>query len=192
MKIYFTAAISQKQEFGIYYERINQVLNSAGHSVETGNLFEMTVDTIDVAPETERVKWYKKSLRRVAVADLVVVEISFPSTVNVGHELSVALEKGKPVVALYRNDRNPIFLHGIENDKLILVPYTNDDLETVLMNALAYSSEQQDVRFNFFVSPDIQHYLDWVSRYKRTPRAVYLRELLENDMRENKEWRKAK
>ena len=38
-------------------------------------------------------------MKNISKADIVVVEISFPSTVNVGHELSLAMEKGKPVVA---------------------------------------------------------------------------------------------
>jgi hypothetical protein len=51
-----------------------------------------------------------------------------------------------------------------------------------------YLSDTQDVRFNFFISPQIGNYLDWVSKNKRIPRAVYLRRLIEEDMKNNKEY----
>jgi nucleoside 2-deoxyribosyltransferase len=97
MKIYLTAAISQKTEFGIYYQRINDFLHKKGFAVESGNLLKLTEKSISFESDEERLTWYEKSIDNVNKADLVVVEISFPSTVNVGHELSVALEKGKPV-----------------------------------------------------------------------------------------------
>jgi len=79
------------------------------------------------------------------------------------------------------------------NERLIAIKYdVKSDLKKLLGEAIEYAAEKQDVRFNFFVSPEIQQYLDWVAKYKRTPRAVYLRELLERDMKENKDWKKQK
>lgn len=183
MKLFFTAAISQKPRFGIYYDRINKVLKEGGYSVETGNLFEMTVDTISASGQEERLKWYKNSLINITQADLVVVEISFPSTVNVGYELSVALEKGKPVVALYKEDCDPIFLHGLNTDKLILVSYTNNDLELVLKNALEYVKEQKDLRFTMLLPSNIVRHLDQISREQRIARSEYIRKLIRKDMK---------
>lgn len=191
MKIYFTAAISQHKEFGAYYQRIKECLEKSGHVVVSGNLFRMTEKTIASESEKERLRWYETSLKNINRADLVVVEISFPSTVNVGHELSVALDKGKPVVALFRDDRDPIFLRGRDEDKLYIFPYNEDDLENVIRAGIEYASEQQDTRFNFFISPAIGNYLDWIAKKRKLPRAVYLRKLIEEDMKNNKEYEKA-
>ena len=61
----------------------------------------------------------------------------------------------------------------------------------MVASALDYVSSAQDVRFNFFISPTIGLYLDWISKNKRIPRAVYLRKLIEEEMRENKEYKES-
>lgn len=182
MKVYFTAAISQINEFGGMYKRIAKLIKDKGHELESGNLFSMTKTSIVVTDEKTRLEWYNQSMKNITKSDMIVVEISMPSTVNVGHELSVALDKGLPVLALYREDRDPIFLRGTKNDKLQVVSYNATNLEAVLSAGIDYASEQMDSRFNFFVSPKIVNYLDWVSKKRRLPRAVYLRKLIEKDM----------
>jgi nucleoside 2-deoxyribosyltransferase len=186
MKIVFVASHSQKNELDQYYERIVKFLEGKGHSVASGGLFGKSSDS-DMSHE-EREVWYKKSLGEISRSDLVVVEISYPSTANVGHELTYALEAGKPVIALYREGRDPVFLSGRADEKLMLFSYKDDDLEGILASGIDYASSVQDVRFNFFISPSIGRYLDWISKSKRVPRAVYLRKLIEEDMLSNKEY----
>ena len=185
MKAVFVASHTQKKELGIYYKRVIKLLEDKGLDVYSGSLFD---DKLEKESITDRESWYKKTLQGVHKADLVVVEISYPSTANVGHELTYALEIGKPVIALYHKDREPMFLRGREDEKLLLFEYSDGDLETVLDSALEYATDVQDVRFNFFISPSIGRYLDWVSKNKRIPRAVYLRKLIEEDMKKSVEF----
>lgn len=192
MKIYFIAAISQAKEYGDHYREIVEVLEKAGHKVKYDHVINRDLSKILQDSDKEKIDYYKKFLRWVNESDIVVAEASFPSTVHVGHEISVALEKGKPVVLLHRKTKDPVFLEGLESEKLFIQEYDDSNLRDILIDAVEYASEMQDVRFNFFVSPEIQQYLDWVAKYKRTPRAVYLRELLEKDMKENKDWKKQK
>lgn len=191
MKIYFTAAILQKNELGKNYKEIVDTLNKLGHTV----IEDTTTTPLETAinkSDEQRVEYYKKVLSWIANCDLVVVESSFPSTLHIGHEISLALEKGKPIAALYLKGKEPSFFLGFSTEKLMWLEYDHSSLEDVLKYALETAQEKMDVRFNFFVSPEIQQYLDWVAKYKRTPRAVYLRELLERDMKENKDWKKQK
>jgi hypothetical protein len=186
MKVVFVASHSQKKDLNPFYQRIVEFLKSHGHSVATGGLFEEDGDA-EMTHE-QRETWYRKSLNEISKADIVIVEISYPSTANVGHELTYALEIGKPVLALYKDGRDPVFLSGRSDDKLMLFPYTERDLEDVLSNGLDYAVSVQDVRFNFFISPNIGRYLDWISKNDRIPRAVYLRRLIEQDMNSNKDF----
>lgn len=185
MKVVFIASHSQKKELESYYKRVLKLLEYKGYEVASGSLFDEKRENAEI---DNREKWYKKSIKEIHNADLVVVEISYPSTANVGHELTYALEIGKPVIALYHKDRDPVFLRGREDEKLLLFAYNDRDLEDVLDAGLDIATSVQDVRFNFFISPQIGRYLDWVSKNKRIPRAVYLRRLIEEDMRNNKEY----
>lgn len=189
MKVVFVASHTQKKDLGAYYKRIVKQLKDKGMDVLSGTLFDEKSESDAVA---NREKWYKDSIHDVQKADLVVVEISYPSTANVGHELTYALDIGKPVIALYLNDREPMFLKGRDDEKLLLFAYSPQDLESVLESGLEYATDVQDVRFNFFISPTIGRYLDWVSKHKRIPRAVYLRKLIEEEMYNNSEYNETK
>ena len=76
----------------------------------------------------------------------------------------------------------------MQSDKLQVASYNDNNLDEVLTLSIDYASEQVDTRFNFFVSPLIVNYLDWVSKKKRIPRAVYLRRLIEQEMKANPEY----
>lgn len=187
MKAVLIASHSQSKDLGQYYKQINDALVSHGVSVFSGHLFSEITDT-QLADNKQIESWYKEVTQKIREADAVFIEISYPSTVNVGHIFTQSLDMGKPVVALYKSGREPVFLRGKIDDKLTLLEYKETDINTVVTNALDYVSSAQDVRFNFFISPAIGLYLDWVSKHKRIPRAVYLRKLIEEDMRANDEY----
>jgi hypothetical protein len=126
--------------------------------------------------------------KTIANCDVVVCEASFPSTISIGHEVSVALDKGKPIIALYQPKKEPGVLEGINSERFMLLEYTQKDLKEVLDYGMEGAVEQIDVRFNFFISPKISKYLDKVSKETKTPRAVYLRNLIEEDMDSNDEY----
>ncbi len=189
MKVTFIASHSQAVELGEYYNRIKKVLDERGYTVHSGTLFDKKDRTTEYTEDQKkREEWYKESIAKVRESDVVVVETSYPSTANVGHELTYALDLGKPVIALYKSGRDPFFLRGRVDDKLTILPYTTYDLEQVLANAFDYALATQDVRFNFFISPQIGRYLDWVAQKRRIPRAVFLRKLIETDMQADKDY----
>lgn len=187
MKVVLIASQAQSQDLGGYYHQINDALVAHGLTVFSGHLFTEVSDT-KLANEKKIEAWYKEITQHIRASDAVFVEISYPSTVNIGHLLTQALDSGKPVVALYKTGREPFFLRGRVDDKLVLLEYNDKDIKEVVSNALDYVNSAQDVRFNFFISPEIGRFLDWVSKKKRLPRAVYLRKLIEEDMRSNKEF----
>lgn len=191
MKIVFVASHSQKLDLGKYYKRIIDYLDNENHSVYSGSLFILDKSD-DLKDQDLREKWYKESIGEIHRADLVIVEISYPSTANVGHLLTMALDLGKTVLALYKDGRSPLFLSGRNDDRLLLSSYSDLDLENVLKSGMEYMNSVQDVRFNFFISPQIGRYLDWVSQKKRIPRAVYLRKLIEEEMKSNSEYSEIK
>lgn len=186
MKIVFIASHSQQDEFGKYYTIIKNSLEKGNNQVFTGHLFDQ-VDESKLSSDG-REKWYKEVISNIKSSDITVVEISHPSSANVGHILTFALDIGKPVIALYKAGFEPLFLRGRVDEKLTLLSYTDSDVVSVIENAIEYALSVQDVRFNFFISPEIGRFLDWISKKKRLPRAVYLRKLIEEDMHGNKEY----
>lgn len=192
MKIYFTGSLHNRDIDKEVYSKIVDLLIHAGHDVRADHILKTKQVDLDIQSASERSIYYDKLNKWISSADLVVGEVSYPSTINIGHEISLALDKGKPVLALYQKGRAPGVLQGIKSDRFMLVEYTLPELKKTLEYGLDEATNQVDVRFNFFISPQIGKYLDWVSQKKRIPRAVYLRKLIEEEMNSNTEYLESK
>lgn len=188
MKIYFTASIHGKEKFDKNYDKIVEVLSKFGHKVIADHILQVSLKNLPHQRDEDRISYYRKMIRWITTCDLVVAELSY-SSASVGHEVSVALEKGKPVIALYFKGKGPHLLTGVGSDKLLIVDYETENLDSVLKDAINDAKDQMDVRFNFFISPKIGVYLDWIAKNKKIPRAVYLRRLIDEDIRKNKDFK---
>lgn len=190
MKVYFSTTLSQMtNETKEASKRIFSHLKKSGHSVVSFFVFENDQTEAVYRSQThdEALEAQKNLTKLRKLADIVVVEVSKPS-LAVGQEVAIALSMNKPVIALHHESTTPHLLRDEGGDLLLLASYTDSTLESVLEDALEYASNNQDVRFNFFISPRIGSYLDWVARNKKVPRSVYLRSLIEQDMLDNENY----
>jgi len=181
MIIFFTASLSGKKLYLENYKKIVSVLEKLGHKVISEHIFKKSRLEVEKESWKERQKYQKKFHQWISESDLTVGEISYPST-GTGYQMTQAIEKGKPVLALYEEEKIPVAFIGEPIDKCILAPYNLNSIEKELPILLRDATNQMDVRFNFFISPRIGAYLDWISKNQKTPRAVYLRKLIEEDM----------
>ena len=186
MKIFFNSSVTGSSVYKGNYEAIGNVLETTDHDLITP-LFAASRDHIEKETAAETDTYYAKLMRWLKSADIFLFEVSYPS-LGIGHEITMAFQFNKPVIALYTDGKRPYILDGAEADRLQILEYSMDDLESVVLGALDYAADQQDTRFNFFISPKHQNYLDWVSKTRKVPRAVFLRKLIEEDIRDNGEY----
>jgi hypothetical protein len=188
MKVYFSGALYQKDKLIEHYKRIIDVLKKNDCDV-----FEDTIKSnyqeAMAMTDDERVENYKNIVKWIDKADFSVIEGSFPSTLHIGHEITLTLEKNKPVVVLYKKGAEPTVFKGLKDDRIIWVEYNDKDLVVELEKALDEAKKNIDVRFNFFVSPKILNYLDWIAQKRMIPRSVFLRNLIEREMKKDKEFK---
>lgn len=188
MKVYFTAAISNvSDDVRQIYSRITSILEKHGHTVISNTLQVKSADQIKAQSEADALAAQKKLSKWKKQADMVLVEASTPSF-GVGQEITEALTDNKQVVVLYKSGMKPHILLNQGQEALYFVEYNDGNLDKVLEEYIEYAKEHSDTRFNFFISPQIGTFLDWISRKKKLPRAVYLRRLIEDDMKLNKEY----
>ena len=126
MKIYFAAAISAGREYAEVYREIVARLKELGHEVLTEHVADPDVlrKEKNIAPR----EVYERDIRLLHKADLLLAEISKPST-GVGYEIAFALAHGKPVLAVY--------LKGLRMTKMIT---GNPDAN---LSVFAYESANQ-------------------------------------------------
>ena len=190
MKIYFTAAVSNVSPIvRENYDLIVEILEKLGHTVIAAHLKGKDAGIIKQQSEDEALATQKKMSQWKKQADLVVVEASTPSF-GVGQEIAEAVSDNKQVIVMYLPDSKPHILVNQGQEAIYVAEYTRETIKSVVTEYVEYAKLHSDTRFNFFISPSIGSYLDWTSRKKKIPRAVYLRKLIEDDMRNNSEFEK--
>ncbi len=99
MKIYFACAIVGGRQDEAAYQQLVDVLLADGHEVPTainaGSAWQQT----EGSPDPHEV--YRRDTGWIDESQALIAEVSTPSH-GVGYEISYALERGKPVLCIYR------------------------------------------------------------------------------------------
>lgn len=185
MKVYFSAARVFKDELLENYNQILEALKDSGCKVFENTVNHKPKSTLDMSDD-EKISNYKQIINWIDKSDFCVMEASFPSTLHIGHEITISIEKNKPTIVLYEKGKMPAQFMGLKNDRLIWVEYELTRVQEALVKAIEVAGSLMDVRFNFFVSPKILNYLDWVAQKRMVPRSVFLRGLIERQMKKDK------
>lgn len=183
MKVLFSASVTGRDTYEEYYHEIEKGLDSLGHEVIAPVFLANKEELAKEEVEKSR-RYFTNLMGWISEADVVVFETSYPST-GVGYEIATCLNLGKPVIALHVKGKVPHFLNQIDNEKFQLIEYTLNNLKKELKSAVGFASDLQDTRFNFFISSKHQNYLNWISRSRKIPRAVFLRNLIEAQIKKN-------
>lgn len=187
MKIYFTASLTGKKYYLENYKKIVQYLEEMDCKVFSGHVFTNTKQQIIKETREERVAYHHYMEGKITWCDAVIAEVSFPST-SVGYEISLAAKKDKPVIALYfeKGGDYPPILRAREEENTLLIDYNFDNLKSLLKGALnLIKTKSLEKRFTMLLLPKITGYLDKVSQKNKIPRSVYIRKLIEEDMKKS-------
>lgn len=181
MRAYFTASIVAKKEYLKDYLRIVKILQDKGIDVIADHIINTTESQIRMETREERLKFHARLEEWIHNADFLVAEASFPS-ISVGYEISMALNRGKPVLVLYSTGDPPSLLAEHKDEKLVCDKYTQATLQAIIDDFVSYAQGAADMRFTFFITPKIAAFLDEVAKKEKLPKSVYLRKLIEKDM----------
>jgi hypothetical protein len=188
MKVFYTATYSGKNVFGKYYQTIYDQIEALGYvhvdnEVITLN-YEDYVQKMSEGRDAQIANFNKK-MDGIQNADICVVESSAHSLGN-GFIVQRSLDMGKPTIVLYYKNNKPFFLSGIEDEKYIIRSYDDNNCKKVIRDALQLAREKRDKRFNFFLSPKLLNYIEEASKARSITKSKLLRDMIVNDMRENK------
>ncbi|MCX6816448.1 MAG: hypothetical protein NTZ93_01075 [Candidatus Beckwithbacteria bacterium] len=182
MKIYFTASEEvSKKGLKQIYQRIVNHLQQQGHDVFEKALSEYGLDVVQFSSREVK-EWYKEWLIYVSEADLAVIEGSYPSTIHIGFELGLILSRGKPVILLFEAGKEPVLVSQLFSSRLIKSEYSKDNVEEVIDWCLEEAEKIVNRRFTFYISPEIDTYLDKMVDKGLVSRSQYIRNLIKKEM----------
>ena len=190
MKICFVGSIKNKENGLDDYQTIVDALKRGGDKVFYEHVMNYSQSDLDTLGEDKKVSFHKKVIDLIKKSDMVVAEITSQS-LSVGYLISMALDLSKPTVLLYKGNSKPNIISALEeSDKLFVTNYKDtEQLIEVVADMVTKAKGKSDVRFNFFVSPKILAYLDFVAQKRMIPRSVFLRDLIEKEMKKDKDFK---
>jgi 2'-deoxynucleoside 5'-phosphate N-hydrolase len=133
MNIYFACSITGGREFESVYQVISRALLEDDHKVATAHLAETGVASVEAVIDPLEV--YTRDTAWIRESDVMIAEISVPSH-GVGYEIAYALGLGKPVLALYQEDRKVSkMISGNPDPNLLVKCYLDPENATALIRA---------------------------------------------------------
>jgi len=125
MKVYFSCSLTGGRNDEAIYGALVDHLQAAGHEVLTAHLARPEVMRAERVVDPGEV--YHRDIAWIEECRVLVAEVSTPSH-GVGYEIAYALERGKPVLCLYRRDtRVSKMITGNDSRTLRVVAYTSAD-----------------------------------------------------------------
>ncbi|MDH5532832.1 MAG: nucleoside 2-deoxyribosyltransferase [Candidatus Pacebacteria bacterium] len=183
MNIYFTGSIYFRKDHKDFFERIVKRAEDLGHTIKADHILDVSMDDIRNKTLDTSTKYYKKVVKWIGKCDLVIAEMSFPSTINIGHEVTMALEQNKTILAFHEIGYESVFLKGMDDENFIYLEYDGSNLEDVVEEGLEYAKGRQLKRFNLMLEPELINYLNKLSKKNRKPKSSHIRELIRMDMK---------
>jgi len=182
MIAYFTASIAGGKKYYLKnYIKIVDILKSKKIEVISDHILNVNEQKVNLQTKEERLKFHAKLEKWIKSSDFIVVEATFPS-ISVGYEISLALHFDKPTLVLYSEGNAPSLLAYHQNEKLICEKYTSFTLYDIIDDFINFAEGKIDSRFTFFITSEINQFLEKISRKRKVPKSVFLRKLIEKEM----------
>ena len=122
---------------------------------------------------------YKKISDGVYQADIIVAELTFPST-GVGQQVGMALTRKIPVLGLVASwkDVPKKFTVGAESENFKVVDYSKKGVAKILRKYLRSFGRERFIKFNFISTPEINDVLERESEKMGLSRSQLLRKII--------------
>lgn len=190
MKVFFHASPFAKtydpQLTAIYDEIIKLGYTHVNDETKTHDVRSILTNKEKPFSKEQYSKHVELLINNIRSADICVFDVTHQS-LGVGYLVEKSLQSFKPTVILYYKDHIPYIFTYVQDEKLIVQNYDDNNLKKSLKKTLDQAREKRDKRFNFFLSPKLLNYLESVSTDQGVTKSKILRDLIVEHMRNKPE-----
>lgn len=185
MRIGLLTSHRAQKQYEKQYRAIIDYLQKKGYQVV--HSMDTTLEQLLPLTYSEREKIFNDYYKKLEECDVVFAECSLQST-QVGYGFAYLHAKGKPIVELTFRGAPESFTPKGELysniDNIMAAEYDESDMAEVIDDALDYMSDHLDKRFTIIFPSYLLARLEEVSRKRKLPKAVYIRQLIEQSLQE--------
>lgn len=186
MNVYFTASTQSIKTLSSAYINIIKILKK--NKCKNLNSYiekrlQLKQEKIKVYSRIEN-NIYTKSLKLINNSTLLVAEITYPS-ITVGRQIEFAIQKNISVLCLSDIEKNVYISPSVFDVKIYAQTFRSYDTKTlpIILNEYLKNFRKPKIRFNFFITREIENFLNWLSLKKGIRKSSIIRELIDNEMK---------
>lgn len=190
MKVHFACSTSNFIKYQKNYLKICEEIKKLGHTITRDWIGEGVEFFKQKKTDIDRTDIYKKTIEAILASDVLVVEGTV-SSFSIGHQITVAINKNKPVLFLIyeKNDEKNYFrssfIDGINTPLITKKTYNNNNLERTLEDFFNSNKKGATIKFNIVLTKEIDNYLDWASFAYKKNKSEFIRDIIAKHIEEN-------
>lgn len=187
MKTFFVSAPRANKLMGDTLHLLYEEIKKMGFS-HTSNLITLSSDRFESEMGQGKhamTDFYRTMVEAINKADICIFEASVSSS-GVGFLIDKALSLSKPTVILFYKKEKSYLLPGVDDEKLGIYVYDENNYREVLAQAMDVAVHLRDTRFNFFINPKLLDYLVAVSKKNGMTKSQFIRSLILEHMKKRK------
>ncbi len=194
MKVFFTCSTKDIVKYADFYRAARDEILKQGHQLSR----DWIDYSINVAqrkiPDIPSHTLYKDVMSAIVTADAVIVDATVRS-MSIGHQLTYAIQKAKPVLVLRHKKKGEVlkklFIKGSQAKDLLVAEYEDvTSLKKQIRRFLRRYEGRSVKRFNLVITGAEDRYLNWaVFNHKRTKTEI-IQEAIDRMMEKDLVYRK--
>lgn len=166
MKVFFSCSTNNILSHKDAYEAIVLAIKEEGHDL-TRNWLKKSIELASQkVPDIKRGDHYSLVMSAIISADLVILDSSVQS-MSIGHQLTFALDKGKPTLLLANmseESMKDLFISGSKSSFLTMKNYENvSEIPKIVKDFLRKNSSKSKIRFQIVLDKPQHDYIEWAA-----------------------------
>ncbi len=194
MVIFFSCSTKDILKYKVFYKEIRDSIKSLGHTINR----DWIEKSIEVAEKNKddipTYSIYREVMSAIVTADMVVIDATVRS-MSVGHQLTFALQKKKPVLLLqYSKEEkglSELFISGAKSPLLMIRNYkSKEEIMPVIKEFARKYESNSKTRFNLVLNKAQENYIEWASFTHKKSKTEIIQESINEKMEKDKGFEK--
>lgn len=180
MKVFFAASTAQFDKYYPIYKNICDTIKSSGHDL-TRDWISEAREVLEKDLRVDYEEMYEDIMASILYADVGIVEGTVKG-LSTGHQMTIALQKGKPLLFLHQGkgeDKFPFIVPGVHSELFVEKQYSNpEEVPGLVREFLDLNKKGKKVRFNLVLTAKEEKYIEWASFVYKKTKTDIIRELI--------------
>jgi len=180
MKVFFATSTSQFKKYFPTYKIICDIVKEFGHELTRDWIYEAK-DVLEKDLRVDYEEMYEDIMTSILYSDVGIIEGTIRG-LSTGHQMTIALQKGKPLLFLHQgkgDDKFPFIIPGVHSELLVDKEYSDvKEIPVLVKEFLDLNKKGRKIRFNLVLTAKEGRYIEWASFVYKKTKTEIIRELL--------------